>query len=175
MQCRAAPVLRHADGVFPIFSYRLWNAALVCRWKIDGERTLSPFFAARLTERLRQLEGLFGPLVMVPVPPRPGKIRREGWDQIEELCAFLRYRHGFCVRRLLARRSAVEQKTLDRQSRLVNTAGAYVLRRGVTSVPPNLCLIDDVMTTGATVEQCCAVLKGAGAVRVLAATLFSAD
>ena len=81
-ECRKSSVLQHTDGVFPLFSYRLWNIDLLCRWKMQEERQLSPFFAGKLASRLRELSNYFPDFAVIPVPPRPGKIRREGWARI---------------------------------------------------------------------------------------------
>ena len=174
-ECRKSSVLQHTDGVFPLFSYRLWNIDLLCRWKMQEERQLSPFFAGKLASRLRELSNYFPDFAVIPVPPRPGKIRREGWDQVQELSEFLEYEYGFTVLRILERRSVTEQKTLARTGRIETVGKSYCMKAGVFSVPDTVCLLDDVITTGATVESCASVLKSAGAKNVLAVSLFTVD
>ena len=49
------------------------------------------------------------------------------------------------------------------------------MKAGVFSVPDSVCLLDDVITTGATVESCASGLKSAGAKNVLAVSLFTVD
>ena len=182
MRCRRERLLVHTDAVFPLYSYRLWNSLLLFRWKIQGERALSPFFAMRAASALKKLPKR---CVVVPVPPRPGKIRKKGWDQIEELCRFLEYRYGYEVCRILERRTAGEQKRLGREARLESIGKIYALKsekklkkelkRFGGKVPKNLCIVDDLFTTGVTIESCAAVLKSAGAEKVFAVTLFIAD
>ncbi|MDE5899341.1 MAG: hypothetical protein K2H09_08790 [Treponemataceae bacterium] len=173
--CRKNAPAGSADGLYPLFPYRLWCARLVCRWKLHGKRSLSPFFASLVDARLAQLFLKFGDCTVVPVPPRPGKIRRAGWDQVAELCAFLKWRHGRTVGEYLLRRTKAEQKALDRSQRLSSIGKSYVLKPGLEQVPRRLCLVDDVMTTGATIEGCAAALKSRGAETVLAVPLFSVD
>ncbi len=175
LECRTAPALTHTDGAFPLFSYRLWNTVLLSRWKFQGERTLSAFFAECLAVRLRQMHIKLGAFCLVPVPPRTGKIREHGWDQIEEMCAFLEFMHGFCVRQLLERSSQTEQKSLDRRGRLATIGKSYRIKDSAASIPERVCIIDDVMTTGATIESCAEALKGAGVKKVYAAALFTVD
>ncbi len=182
MQCRSERLLKHTDSVFPLYSYRLWNSVLLFRWKIGGERSLSPFFADRLAAALAVLPQGFA---VVPVPPRPGKIRKKGWDQIDELCTFLELRRKYCVCRILERSTVKEQKALDRTGRLETIGRSYSLKtggklkRGLKSagglVPETVCLIDDVVTTGATIEGCATVLKAAGVKKVYAVALFTVD
>ena len=182
MRCRRERLLIHTDAVFPLYSYRLWNSVLLFRWKIQGVRALSPFFAVRVASALKRLPET---CVVVPVPPRPGKIRKKGWDQIEELCRFLEYRYGYEACRVLERRTAGEQKLLKREARLESIGKTYALKsekalkkelkRFGGEMPKNVCIVDDLFTTGVTLESCAAVLKSAGAETVFAVTLFIAD
>lgn len=113
--------------------------------------------------------------MIVPVPPRPGKIREKGWDQVEEVCTFLEYRYGWNVRRILKRLSAVQQKSLDRNHRMEMIGKAYTVRDKVKSVPGLVCLVDDVLTTGSTLESCGRLLKDLGCELVIAVSLFIVD
>ena len=69
----------------------------------------------------------------------------------------------------------VQQKTLDRDGRLKTIGSAYFVKDGFSPVPERICVIDDVMTTGATLEGIAGVLKKKGAKEVFAATLFTVD
>ena len=181
MVCRENPVLKSTDSVIPLFSYRLWNRELMFRWKMSEERTFSPLFAKLLCEVLRKT----GDKVIVPVPPRKGKIRRNGWDQIEELCTFLEKRYGFWVLRILERNTSGQQKKLSRSKRLESIKTAYsmcsveVLERALKpfngKFPETVCIIDDVCTTGSTLESCAEILKKEGIKTVNAITLFTVD
>ena len=181
MICRENPVLKSTDCVIPLFSYRLWNRELMFRWKMQEEREFSPVFAKLLWQVLKE----FDARVIVPVPPRKGKIRKNGWDQIEELCTFLEKRYGFRVLRILERKSTGQQKKLSRTERLESIKTAYtvcsekVLQRTLKPfsgrLPEAVCLIDDVCTTGSTLESCAEILKAAGIKKVSAVTLFSVD
>lgn len=175
MQCRENVLLKKLDGVFPILSYRLWNTNLLCRWKLEGERQLSLFFSELMDKRLKQLYSKTGDFCIVPVPPRPGKIKENGWDQVQELSEFLEYKYDYRILRIMERRTSVQQKTLDRTERLETIGKSYFVKKEVEQVPEIVCLVDDVMTTGATLESCAEKLKEAGAKKVYAVTLFSVD
>ncbi len=181
MECRENSVLKSTDCLIPLFSYRLWNRELMFRWKMQEERDFSPVFAKLLCELLRKK----GESVIVPVPPRKGKIRKKGWDQIEELCNFLDKRYGFKVLRILERNTEKQQKKLSRSQRLESIKSAYSMCSGEAlekalkpfygQLPKSLCIIDDVCTTGSTLESCASLLKAAGAEKVNAYTLFTVD
>ena len=175
MQCRENVLLSHLDGVYPVLSYRLWNTNLLCRWKLEGERQISYFFSKLLNERLKQLYSKAGHFFIVPVPPRPGKIKENGWYQVQELSEFLEFKYEYDVERIMERQTSVQQKTLDRNERLETIGKSYFVKQGVKKIPEIVCLIDDVMTTGATLESCAEKLKEAGAKKVFAVTLFSVD
>jgi predicted amidophosphoribosyltransferase len=103
---------------------------------------------------------------IVPVPPRPGKTKALGWDQVEEIVRILEAR-GFPVARSLVRGHSSEQKILGRWERRSNAVSAYSLKPG--TVPPKLpLLLDDVVTTCATLEACARALKEGGATSVVA-------
>lgn len=181
LKCREQRILIHTDRVVPLFSYRLWNKELLFRWKINGERSNSGLFAEIVQEVLEQLEDE----VIVPVPPRKGKIKANGWDQIDELCEFLYKRFGFRLLKILVRNSVNQQKKLNRVERLETIKNAYslckesVLEKALKpfggKIPQKVCLIDDVCTTGATLECCAALLKSAGVKTVDVVTLFIVD
>ncbi len=171
MKCRESPVLKSTDSVIPLFSYRLWTRELMFRWKMQEERSFSPLFAGLICQLLRKT----GDKIIVPVPPRKGKIRKKGWDQIEELCLFLEKRYGFRILRILERNTSGQQKKLSREQRLESIKTAYSLKPYSGQLPQTVCLLDDVCTTGSTLESCAEILKAAGIKTVKAVTLFTVD
>lgn len=180
-KCRENAVLVSTDRVIPLFSYRLWNKEIMFRWKMQEERSFSPFFAGLVAEALKEI----GENIIVPVPPRKGKIRKNGWDQIDELCTFLTKRYGFKALKILERNTSEQQKKLSRTERLEHIKTAYslcrpeVFKKALKSfsgkLPQSVCLIDDVCTTGSTIESCASILKEAGIQRVSVITLFTVD
>jgi len=108
--------------------------------------------------------------VIVPVPPRPGKIKETGWDQVECLLRqIIKQASRIAVSRCLERRRAKVQKKLDRKERIENMKGRVYLQEA----PPEIALIiDDVITTGSTLEVCSEALKEGGAKKVYCLCLF---
>lgn len=180
--CRGKSVLSYADSVFPLWSYRLWMKSLLFEWKINGCRSLSPLFALALEKALVNIYGKQRLVPLVPVPPRPGKIKKTGWDQIDELCNILHSCYGRSVVHLIKRVSDVQQKKLNRENRLSTSFSSYrpifkeafrLKNKGL--LPEEVVLIDDVMTTGATIETCSAILKRLGVRKVQVITLLIVD
>lgn len=167
MRCRGAS--RSVDSIHPLFSYAGPARDLVRAYKIRRRRSLAPFFAELFEEAYdRHWAGR----TIVPVPPRPGKERIQGWDQVEEIVRILE-RRGYAAARPLERRRSGEQKSLGRGERGANAKRAYTMRSGA-SAPLQALLVDDVVTTCATLDACAMALKLGGAVSV-AALVFAAD
>lgn len=173
--CREKTFFESVDKAFPLFGYRLWNIELLCRWKMKGERQFSAFFAELLMKKIISLEKKYGSIIVVPVPPRKGKIRKQGWDQVDELCNILSCIYGICVMKILQRNSLVQQKKLDRNERLFSIGKNYSVLPDVKNIPQRIFLLDDIITTGATVESCAIALKKAGCREVFAISLFVVD
>lgn len=179
MSCRNERVIKSCDLVFPIFPYRMWAKNFMFNWKMAEKRGLSTFVAL-LCHKAIDANFNIEQKVIIPVPPRSGKIREKGWDQIDETCSVLENLYGYRVLRLLRRKDSVQQKKLDRNQRLDESEERYVLSgKGIgikrENLPKRVILIDDVMTTGITVESCAKVLKSIGIEKVDVLTLFIVD
>lgn len=177
-ECRENERILYVDYRFPIFPYRNWKKNLLFEWKMAENRTLSPFFADCIATVLQKNGWQSFPVV--PIPPRPWKIHKKGWDQIDELAHFLHSEHAVAILKLLVRTTAAEQKRLSATARFENSAGGYALRHNFERLfqkcgcPKTAVLLDDITTTGATLDACAKLLKRAGVQRVIAVTLFSA-
>ncbi len=169
ISCRDTGFLTAIDRIFPLLSYHGYGAALLTSWKISGQRLLSEPFAEIISAvlSLPQLSGL----PLVPVPPRPGKLRIKGWDQVEDLCNLLETRHHHRICRLLSRTGGRQQKSLGRLARAGNLKGYIRVLPGRT-VPERVIVLDDLFTTGSTLETCASALKDEGCRRVYGVTLF---
>ncbi len=108
--------------------------------------------------------------VVVPVPLFAARLRERTYNQSGELAAELATRldrrfDGTSLRRL---RPTATQTRLSAEARRQNVRGAFAVRDNRLIVGRTVMLVDDVMTTGATLDECAATLKKAGARAVLA-------
>ena len=165
LRCRRADFM--FDSNLSLFAYSGEARRLLASLKFEGRRRLALFFAARIASLLEAARWS-GPVI--PVPPRPG---RRSPDPAELVARALERRHGVNVRRLLARSAGTQQKSLDLERRKMNLRGHVRLGPHITAgmVPLQAVLLDDVFTTGATLDACARVLRGAGCATVNAATL----
>jgi ComF family protein len=157
-------------------SYGLYNDALhhaILLLKYEEVTRLGDWFAARLAEIVAREGEAFRADVIVPVPLHPDRQRERGYNQAE------------LIARPLARRLHMKQgayllmRTKPRPARLVlsrkehweSVRGAYATRKGLRVDKLRVLLLDDVLTTGATLDSCARALKQAGAAAVLGLTV----
>ncbi len=136
--------------------------------KYGGVARLADVLAAAALPAFRDVlveSGAGAALVAVPV--HPDRRRERGYNQAELLARALGRRSGLRVADVLARtRSTTKQHHLNRAARLANLASAFALRPGVERAPPVVVVVDDIITTSATLEACASVLLASGSERV---------
>ena len=138
----------------------------VQRFKYEGWRRLAGPLALLLAERL-VVEGLAAHFVL-GVPLHPGRLRQRGFNQAELLARELRRR--LALRKppgeLVRTRATPPQVGHDRLWRLENVRGAFEWR-GADLAGQSLLVVDDVATTGATLDACAASLRACGSGSVI--------
>lgn len=170
VDCRNLGMLKSIDKVIPLFPYDAVGQDALIAWKLRGKRSLSRVFAGFLAVFISSSPELRG-LDIVPVPPRPKKIREKGWDQIRELCSVLSGTYSLPVNDCLRRTSSLQQKKLGRSARFTNIKGSVLMKEGARTGDSAI-VLDDLMTTGSTLDACADELKNAGCGKVYGLTLF---
>jgi ComF family protein len=162
---------READFVFEsnvaLFPYSREAKELIRKLKFEGRIRLAGFFADLAAAAFCPEWETYP---VVPVPPRPG---RRTPDPVGRVAACLEKHHGMTVRRLLVRTGGSQQKSLDLPRRRENLRGMIRLAHetGHPGLPSRVILLDDIFTTGATIDACARVLRDAGCAQVYAITL----
>jgi predicted amidophosphoribosyltransferase len=103
---------------------------------------------------------------IVPVPPAPARLRRRGFDPAAEIAVALAVATGLPLEACLQRSQGPRQVGRPRAERLASPPRVRLAGRP----PPSAVLVDDVLTTGATVGACAWALRSGGCRRVVGLT-----
>lgn len=146
--------------------------ACVHALKYDGELRLVEPLAQAMAERWQRVAA--GGELLVPVPVHAARRRQRGFDQADLLARAVGRILGLEVANVLGRATqTAAQHSLSRRARAANVGRAFVIATAQRDTVRGrwVVLIDDVVTTGATVSGCAAALYAAGAPAVSALAL----
>jgi len=149
---------------------------LVHRFKYNGKVHLRGVLIDWLAETLDDPRLQTPPCDrIVPVPLHATRQRERGFNQALILAEGLARRSGLSLSNCLKRtRYTTTQTLFQREERMENLRGAFQMRQSNEVRNLHLLLIDDVLTTGSTVDECARVLMDAGAASVRVATVARA-
>ena len=126
-----------------------------------------------LTGALKEFTELSGFNIIVPVPLHSKRKRERGFNQSLLLAKEIGKLYGseISAENLTRNRTAVPQTELPRLGRMKNVIGIFSVNDESKFMGKSILLIDDVLTTGSTVNECSGVLLEAGAVSVSVVTV----
>lgn len=165
------------DGAFSALNYKGVAKKLVYNFKYKPYLTdLKTVLVDLFYESLIQKEGFmnifktkfeFFP-VLIPIPLYPSKLRKRGYNQAEIMVKELSKKFGFRAENVLERiKDTRSQVGLKQEERKENIKGAFRVKPNIlVSQYPNIFLVDDVLTTGATLVEAANILKRNGAKKV---------
>lgn len=149
------------DSVSAPYAYAFPVDALIHAFKYGGTLSIAPALASRLGSAASATVD-----ALIPMPLAAGRLRERGFNQAHELARLAGRRLGVPVFAHACRKVAdtAPQAALPWNERARNVRGAFVCDADLTGL--SIAVVDDVMTTGATLGELARNLKRAGAVHV---------
>jgi ComF family protein len=145
---------------------------LIYSYKYNFLDEALPVFDRFIREFIEKERQIFSQIdLVVPVPLHRRRLAERGFNQAEKIGEIVSKYLGVSLEDVVKRKRATRQQAkLGRSERLQNMQDAFVLKNNIV-VGKNILLIDDVLTTGSTLNECAKVLRDSGAQTVLAFTL----
>lgn len=158
-----------------VYHYRSVSASLY-RFKYKGRAEYAEYYGRCMAERVREMGGWSGFDYVVPVPVSAERLRKRGYNQAGLMAEVLGRELGIPVRQnaLRRRQNTSVMRGLDAATRRNNLEKAFIgIRNDVES--RKIMLVDDIYTTGATIDACAGALLRAGAASVCYVALAIGD
>ncbi len=152
----------YQQGRAPFVYDEVLRRSISC-FKYRGRREYAAFYAEEILKRYARTILLWQAEALVPIPLHSSRRRKRGFNQAELLAKELSRRSGIPMeRRLLIRKKRTKaQKDLNDRERISNLKNAFSVREG--KIPyKKIILVDDIYTTGSTVEEAARILKENG-------------
>ena len=161
------------DDVRAAVNYSEAVRAAIHAYKYEGVRHLAVVFSHWLCEVLRGVNWRVEMVTAVPLHAK--RLRDRGYNQAALLARELSVRYGwpFVPEALMRIRETASQAQLSARERRQNVAGAFLARPEIV-MGRRVLVVDDVLTTGATLSACAEALRVAGAARVFGVTVAGA-
>ncbi len=159
---------RTFDRGAALLNYNEVSARSMAQIKYKNKREYLDFYSEEMVKRLGKRMVRMHPDALIPVPVHPARKRVRGYNQAEELARRLSEQTGLpvCADVLVRSKKTAPQKELTPEQRLKNLEQAFsVKEEKLEELWPDLdsvILVDDIYTTGSTIEACARVLKRAG-------------
>jgi ComF family protein len=172
--CRGQVYAFDVARSFGAYTPRMSRAILLLKYA--NVAPLGMWFARRLAGMVERQPQGFAADAVVPVPLDRGRLRERGYNQAELIAKPLARLLGIPFRSylLVRTRPRPSQLRLTRRERWETVRGAYATHKTAQVDKLRVLLVDDVFTTGATLDACSRALKAAGAARVVGLTVARA-
>ena len=170
--CRLCAKHRHQyDRGLALYEYSAVRTAIY-RFKYSGRKEYAEFFGREMALRFGSRLKEWGVQALVPIPLYAAKERKRGYNQAAELAEVCGHVLNMPVAKKLVRRvrSTRPMKLLSAKERQINLKNAFLITQDVVKLEA-VALVDDIYTTGSTMDAVAAVLKASGVKRVYCISL----
>jgi ComF family protein len=149
---------------------------LMHQFKYKGNREIGLYFGRKMGSAITSASRLQKPDLLIPLPLHPQRQKKRGYNQAEVICRGMAESMAVPVLEWAIRRSTqTETQThKNRESRWQNMEGKFVLKDPSVLENKHVILVDDVLTTGATLEACgLELLKARGLILSIATLAYT--
>lgn len=155
------------DRGLAIFKYHDDIKESVYSFKYKDCKIYGDFYGEQMAEKYKDIITKWQPDVIVPVPIHRSRMRKRGYNQAELIAKALSQKLSLPmdINVLLREKKTEPQKKLSKDIRIKNVENAFKVTKNVVRYN-KIILVDDIYTTGATINACAQVLKRAGVQRV---------
>jgi predicted amidophosphoribosyltransferase len=146
---------------------------MIVAYKDQNERRLAPLLARHISEVVPPDWHDWADAVSY-IPSDRATLRRRGFDHMQQIASSYAACVGLPLASLLLKQRSTNQRVLGRASRAQNMATAFLAAQDASGAPKpskKILLLDDVFTTGATLDAAAATLRAAGVEEVRVATI----
>ncbi len=160
----------YCNGVVSVFEYAGLVKESLIRFKFYNEPGYYKTYGGLIADKLDKLSNINDYQLVMSVPLHKQREYSRGYNQAylisRELSRKIKLRESSGI--FKRTRYTESQSLLDRHKRAQNVKGAFTVTKPGKIKGKTILLVDDILTTGSTIEECSRVLKEAGATRVIA-------
>ena len=166
--CHCGECIRKPPPFDQVLSPLIYNkpiSRLIGKFKFNAKLVNGQLLSQLLADYIER-KGVQKPKLIIPVPLHRTRLQQRGFNQALELARPLSHRFGIPVAHdiVMRRRATPPQTSLEQKARYKNIRGSFETRKRIAH--GHIAILDDVITTGATIAELALTLKHAGAERV---------
>jgi competence protein ComFC len=172
---KRTPNSNYFDDIICLCEYSGIIKSALKKYKFNDKSAYHRTLAKMLSDKIKEMTNCINFDIIISVPLHKKKEMIRGYNQSLLISKAISNELGIKEKsRLISRiKNTRNQSMLDKNERSLNIAGAFKI-----NIPDKVCgkmilIVDDIMTTGNTLNECCRVLKEAGANKVVAAVIAS--
>ena len=175
-------VTSHREGIHSIFSYKdELVKEMVWQIKFRGQKYYAKICGKFLAEKIKEIIDINIKHLLIPIPIHSKRRKERGFNQCERLCEGIYNNLNIAIKQnilyktnfLIRKEYKIKQSWSSKKERVTNMSGAFSINPNIYAEISNksIILIDDVITTGATVGEAKKILFKAGAKNIICITI----
>jgi len=163
----------YCDGIICVGRYSNLLKKSIKKFKFSNKPSYYRTFGKLLALKVQNTPQLGDLDVIIPVPLHKNRQRQRGYNQAELIARYAAGQLGLkCENSVLIKTVETKaQSLLSKSQRLGNLEGSFTVKSPKCVEGKSVLLVDDIVTTGSTINQCCKALKLAGAERIIAGVI----